>query len=156
MILTAYWHGLRASEVVGLERNAVRDGYLTVQRLKGSQRTVQPLISHPEPLLNLRDSMIEYVLYMAQNQRIFPVTRRTFARVVEMAADRAMIPRHLAHPHILKHTIAMHTIENAGIENTRQWLGHKSISSTGAYLKVSDSDAARAVSSATGGLIRVE
>jgi len=32
----------------------------------------------------------------------------------------------------------MQTIASAGIENVRQYLGHKSISSTGAYLKVSD------------------
>jgi site-specific recombinase XerD len=39
----------------------------------------------------------------------------------------------------------MQTIQAAGIENVRQYLGHKSISSTGAYLKVSDSEAAAAV-----------
>jgi hypothetical protein len=36
------------------------------------------------------------------------------------------------HTHILKHTCGMATISR-GIEYTRQYLGHKSISSTGAY-----------------------
>ena len=44
----------------------------------------------------------------------------------------------------------MQTIELAGIENVRQYLGHKSISSTGAYLKVSDADAARVISKSLG------
>ena len=151
MILLAFWHGLRASEVVGITRDAIQDGYLTVQRLKGSQRTVQPLISHPEPLLSEKDPLLEYIQFLHENQRVFPVTRRTFQRIVERAADTAKIPRHLAHPHILKHSIAMQVIQSAGIENTRQWLGHKSISSTGEYLKVSDADAAASVQRALGG-----
>ncbi len=53
------------------------------------------------------------------------------------------VPRHLCNPHISKHTIAMEVIHSAGIENVRQYLGHKSISSTGAYLKVSDADPRR-------------
>jgi site-specific recombinase XerD len=52
---------------------------------------------------------------------------------------------HKAHPHVLKHSIAMQTIEHAGIENVRQYLGHKSISSTGSYLKVTDAEAAASV-----------
>jgi integrase len=42
----------------------------------------------------------------------------------------------------------MLSIKKAGIENVRQYLGHKSIASTGAYLKVSDAEASRAVSAA--------
>jgi len=153
MILVAFWHGLRASEVIALTRDAVRDGHLTVQRLKGSQRTVQPLISNPEPLLNEKEALLEFAKNVPENQRLFPVTRRTFARIVQQHGQTAGIPRHLCHPHALKHTIAMQVIHSAGIEHTRQWLGHKSISSTGEYLKVSDSDAARAVGEATGGVL---
>ena len=36
----------------------------------------------------------------------------------------------------------------AGIENVRQYLGHRSISSTGEYLKVSDQEASNAITSA--------
>jgi hypothetical protein len=39
----------------------------------------------------------------------------------------------------------MHNIDKAGIHNIRQYLGHRSISSTGAYLVVSDSAAAAAM-----------
>jgi site-specific recombinase XerD len=39
----------------------------------------------------------------------------------------------------------MQTIKSAGIENVRQYLGHKNISSTGAYLKVSDEVASEAI-----------
>jgi integrase len=42
----------------------------------------------------------------------------------------------------------MQTIPTAGIENVRAYLGHKSISSTGAYLKVDDDVASRAIAGA--------
>jgi site-specific recombinase XerD len=63
-------------------------------------------------------------------------------------AKAAGIPAHKRHPHILKHSIALQTIKTAGIENVRQHLGHKSLSSTGEYLRVSDEEASAAVSKA--------
>jgi hypothetical protein len=41
----------------------------------------------------------------------------------------------------------MQTIKTAGIENVRQYLGHKSIASTGSYLRVNDEQASAAVQS---------
>ena len=57
MFLVAYWHGLRASEVVTLQRHAVANGFLTVRRLKGSDTTTQPLIEDVDPLLNERSAL---------------------------------------------------------------------------------------------------
>jgi integrase len=148
MILVGWAHGLRASEVIGIKPDDIKDGHLSVRRLKGSCRTVHPLFRSDETLLDEAESLIDYARKVPLNQSIFPVTRRTFGRIVERHARTAKIPRHLAHPHILKHTIAMQTIQSAGIENVRQYLGHKSMSSTGAYLKVSDSEASDAVTHA--------
>lgn len=145
MILVAFWHGLRATEVVGFTREALSDGFLTVQRLKGSMRTVQALVEHSEPLLSEKSALIEYAAARPFNQPVFDVTRQHFWRIVQRNAKVAGIPAHLAHPHVLKHSIAMQTIHSAGIENVRQHLGHKSISSTGEYLKVTDADASKAV-----------
>ncbi|SRR5216684_4457337 len=145
MILVGFWHGLRASEVTGLKRDAVRDGHLIVQRLKGSMRTVQPLVEHADPLLNERQPLIDFALKSNFTAPLFPICRQQFWRLVQKHAKAAGIPEHKAHPHVLKHSIAMQTIGSAGIENVRQYLGHKSISSTGAYLKVSDADASKAI-----------
>jgi type 1 fimbriae regulatory protein FimB len=151
MILVGYSHGLRASEVIGIKPDDIKDGYLTVCRLKGSQTTVHPLFRSEEALLDEAPSLVEYSCGVPGNQRLFPFTRRTFGRIVERHAKLAGIPRHLAHPHILKHSIAMQTIESAGIENVRQFLGHKTIASTGEYLKVSDSAASARIASALKG-----
>lgn len=145
MIVLGYLHGLRASEVVALTVNNLRDGYLTVQRLKGSRKTVQQLMEHSNPLLNEKKALFEYTRGMHGVQRLFPITRERFWQIMQKHARAAGIPKHKRHPHVLKHSIAMTTIELAGIEHVRQWLGHKSLSSTGQYLQVTDDEAAQAV-----------
>jgi integrase/recombinase XerD len=145
MILVAFWHGLRASEVVAIAGDDVRDGHLTVQRLKGSLRTTQPLVPDPDPLFSEVPALIEYAGNQRGNQRLFPITREHFWRLVQRHGSAAGLPAHKRHPHVLKHSIAMQTIHSAGIENVRQYLGHKSMSSTGEYLKVTDEAASAAI-----------
>jgi type 1 fimbriae regulatory protein FimB len=145
MILVAFWHGLRASEIAGLTRANVRDGHLTIQRLKGSLKTTQPLVSHDDPLLDERPALHAAVEGLAPRAPVFGISRVQFFRLMQKYCRIAGIPAHKAHPHVLKHSVAMQTIKEAGIENVRQYLGHKSIASTGAYLRVSDQQASAAV-----------
>jgi integrase/recombinase XerD len=150
MILVAFWHGLRSSEVTLLQADAIRDGFITVQRLKGSLRTVQPLFEHAEPLLNERQALLEFARFLLGNQRLFPIGRKHFWTLFRRYARAAGLPAHKQHPHVLKHTIATQMIGSAGIENTRQHLGHKSMSSTGVYTKVTDEQASAAAGRALG------
>ena len=145
MILVGYWHGLRASEVVGLTADAIQDGYITVQRLKGSERTTQELIGHADPLLDERRALIDYTRGMAGNQKVFPVHRSTFWRMVKRHAKTAGIPLIRITTHSLKHSIARHTIENNGVDLVKKILGHKSLASTGKYLERTDEEASRAL-----------
>jgi len=156
LFLVSFWHGLRASEAVNLTPENFSDGYLNIQRLKGSLRTVQPLVGHELEILNEREAVESWLNgHKAAHagdgrlKRLFPVSRVQFFRLMRRYAAQAGLPRHLAHPHVLKHSIAMQSIKAAGIENVRQYLGHKSISSTGAYLRVSDDAASLAVKDAT-------
>lgn len=148
MILVAYSHGLRASEVVQLQTDAIRDGHISVRRLKGSLATTQPLITDADPLFNERAGLFAFVDSLHGKQRLFRITRQHFWRLMQRYAKAAGIPERKRHPHVLKHTIAMQVIKPAGIENTRQYLGHKSMASTGAYLKVTDAEASAAIASA--------
>ena len=150
-ILIGYWHGLRVSEITGprgFTPECVRDGYLTIQRLKGSLRTTQPLVSHENPLLNERDQIIALIANSEPGKPVFHFTRHRFWMIMRQHCKTAGIAEHKAHPHILKHSIAMQSIKSAGIENVRAYLGHKSISSTGAYLKVDDDVASTAIAGA--------
>jgi integrase/recombinase XerD len=149
LLLTTFWHGLRASEATGLQAEQIRDGYLSVQRLKGSLKTRQPLVMHTNPLLNERTALETLVTGLAAKSRLFPISRVQFFRLMQKYGPEAGLPQHKNHPHTLKHSIAMQTIKTAGIENVRQYLGHKSIASTGAYLRVNDEQASAAVQAPT-------
>ena len=148
MILVAFAHGLRATEVVELTRENFSDGFLTVQRLKGSKRTTQRLLSHPDPLLDEGTAMVCFLQKVFEKQKLFPVTRQRFWQILQEHGEAAGVPAHLRHPHTLKHSIAMQMIHSAGIEKTRQYLGHQNISSTGEYLVVDDDEASAAAGDA--------
>lgn len=150
LILVTFHHGLRASEAVQIKANDIQDGFLTVRRLKGSNATIQALVEHSDPLLSEAKALIDLARFRGGNQRLFPLSRFTFFRLMQRHGAAAGLPAHLRHPHCLKHSIAMQTIQSAGVENVRVHLGHKSLSSTGEYLKVSDADAAAAVRRALG------
>ncbi len=150
MILVAFHHGLRASEVLHITADSVVDGYLSVQRLKGSMKTTQELVASADPLFDERAALIEFARESTPGRPIFPIGRGHFWRLMQKYAKLAGIPEHKAHPHVLKHSIAMQTIHSAGIENVRQHLGHKSLASTGEYLKVTDDEAGAAIKKALG------
>ena len=150
MITLAWRHGLRASEVCSLR---VKDidlaGFITVQRLKGSLRTTQPLFPEEKLVLATLCTDRRPAEYLFPGRFSGHITRQVFFLGFQKACQEAGIPAHLAHPHALKHTTGM-TVIQKGIENARQYLGHKSIASTGAYLKVSDQEASRAAAAAFG------
>lgn len=145
MFLVAYWHGMRASEVVKLQRIAVANGQITIHRLKGSDTTTQPLIEDENPLLNERAALETLALSTPPTSPIFPFSRVHYFRLFRKYAKRAGLPAHKWHPHSLKHSVARHHIREMGIENMRRYLGHKSMASTGEYLKVTDEEASAAM-----------
>jgi len=154
MICTAFWHGLRASEVVGrkgLLGKQINNGHIYVQRLKGSMFTKQPLISHIDPLLDERAGLEKLALEVGLNNRMFNIGRKMLWVIMQEAGKKAGIDKDLCHFHILKHSTAMNA-RKAGmeIEDLKQYMGHKSGSSTMEYLKVDDSEASKAFSAAMG------
>lgn len=144
MILVAYSHGLRASEVCALTSDDIKDGFITVARLKGSMRTTQPLVRSSDPLFD--ESPLEQM-----TGRLFPVTRKTFQRIVTRAGMKGGVPKHLCHPHAAKHTCAKLALKGGiAIDELKQYLGHRSLSSTGAYLASDDATASAAFAAAVG------
>src|ERR1035441_3103368 len=64
MIVLAYKHGMRASEVCNLRLEDVdlKNGSIVVERLKGSLRTTQPITEHRgDPLLNEHRALREWL-----------------------------------------------------------------------------------------------
>ena len=146
MILLSFQHGLRASEITHLTPKNFADGFLTVQRLKGSLRTTQALAEDTNPLLNERALIADFIAGMHEDERLFPVRRETFWRRVQRHAKAIGLPAHKRNTKMFKHSIALQAIKaGVGIQDVRQFLGHKSLSSTGEYLRVSDEEAGAAV-----------
>jgi integrase/recombinase XerD len=138
MFTVMFNHGLRVSEVINLDESNVVDGHLVVQRLKGSEKTCQPLLPDEQELTAMRG-------------RFFPLSRWTVNRRVQEYGERAGIPAFKCHSHSLKHSCAK--IALAGgipLNELQRYLGHKSLASTGAYLASDDQSASAAFAAAMG------
>lgn len=164
MVLLAYRHGLRASEVCGLRLADVnlKDGAISIQRLKGSMRTVQPLYTHRgQPLLDevaalrswLRVRPADGSDYLFTSQKGGRLDRTQLFRIFQSVAKAAGLPAEKRHPHVLKHSLASHLVAgNVNLALVKQALGHRSISSTMVYVGTTDAQAAEAVQAALMGV----
>lgn len=155
MLLVGFTHGLRASEVVGakgLTVDSVNGDYLTVERLKHSYGTVHSLKASPDPVYDEKTALKDYVAYCRETKqdRLFPITRQMFWKICQKYGEKAGLPPHKRHPHVLKHTVAKFAIKEAGIEVVQKYLGHKSINSTAQYLKVDEEEACNVMQAALG------
>jgi len=156
MIRLAFEHAMRASEVCSLKiadfDMSTPVVYLTLPRLKGSKETVQPLTAKTAILLrHYIGSRPDGYLFPAGiagrqgGNRQGHITRQTFFLFFKEYCVQAGIPKHLAHPHCLKHALGTVVIDTIGIQSTRQYLGHVSMRSTQQYTHSNDAKASAAV-----------
>jgi site-specific recombinase XerD len=160
MVLLAYRHGLRASEVCGLKLADIdlKAGSISIRRLKGSMQTVQPLYAHRgQPLLDemsalrawLRERQSDGSDFLFTSQKGGKLDRTQFFRIFQTVAETAGLPMEKRHPHVLKHSLASHLVAgNVNLALIRQALGHRSINSTMQYVGTSDGQAAEAAQAA--------
>jgi len=168
MVLLAFRHGMRASEVCELKLSDVdlKNNEIVIRRLKGSLKTTQPLADVAgEPLLSERKVLkrwlearsayatAKYSEYVFVSQKSKHVERKSFHRLFADIAERAGIDRKRCHPHVLKHSLGVLLVEaNVNLAVVKQALGHKSIASTAIYTVPSDESAGRAVVAALASL----
>jgi site-specific recombinase XerD len=164
MILLAYRHGLRASEVCGIRISDMdlKTGSISIRRLKGSLHTIQPLYQHRgQPLLDEMAALRAWLHkrsadgsdYLFTSQKGGKLGRTQFFRNFQKVAESAGLSTEKRHPHVLKHSLASHLVAgNANLALIRQALGHRSISSTMQYIGTTDAQAAEALQTALMGL----
>ena len=160
MILLAYRHGMRASEVCGLKLADadLKSESVSIRRLKGSLHTVQPLYRHKgQPLLDEANALRAWLRARNGDGSDFLFTshkggrlhRSQFFRLFQACAGDAGLPPEKRHPHALKHSLASHLVAgNVNLALVKQCLGHKAIGSTMKYVAVSDRQASQAAQSA--------
>ena len=141
-----YATGMRASEVIGLEVNAVNLKAGTVRCLgKGNKERILPLHNRAQDALEaylergrvrLLRGRDERVLFLNHHGR--PLTRQGLWLLVKEYAAAAGIEREVT-PHTLRHSFATHLLDGgAGLREVQHLLGHINISSTQIYTEISD------------------
>jgi integrase/recombinase XerD len=139
-----YGSGLRASELVGLPRGAVRAGqpFLMV-RGKGSKERLVPISSRAaEAVRKWLDHVPADSLWLFPSGKSHLSRVRLFQIVRAMAADAGISPERVS-PHVLRHAFATHLLSGgADLRVLQSLLGHADIATTQIYTHV---DSARLV-----------
>jgi type 1 fimbriae regulatory protein FimB/type 1 fimbriae regulatory protein FimE len=137
MILIAFRHGLRASELCGLQWSDVEfeTGTLHLRRAKGGTAATHPLLGDELRALRSlkRDAKSPFVFV---SERGAPFTVSGFAKLVERAGVEAKLP-FKCHPHMLRHATG-YALANRGTDTRtlQAYLGHRSIQSTVRYTEL--------------------
>jgi type 1 fimbriae regulatory protein FimB/type 1 fimbriae regulatory protein FimE len=136
MILMAFHHGLRVSELVHLrwERVYLDKQEVYVTRCKGSKSGMHFL--YPEDVVALKKlgpDRTGCVFRSESKQNPGPVSESGFFRIVQRAGQAAGLgPK--VHPHMLRHSCGfwMHK-EGFDVLEIQVWLGHRNIQNTTRY-----------------------
>ena len=140
IFLTAYRHGLRATEIGLLARTDVdiKRGRLTVQRVKNSHSSVYPM--QPDLVKLIRSylrSRNDTIPYLFISNRGVPIDRRTLWWLMRKYGTAARLSPQKLRFHALKHSIATHLLDaGADIAIVQDWVGHANIKNTKIYAQV--------------------
>jgi integrase len=139
MILVAYRHALRATELCDLKWEAIdfRAATLHVTRKKGGTPTTHQIsATELRALRRLQKEQNPKSAFVFVNERGTPFDRNGFNWMVKRTGKKAGLPFQ-AHAHMLRHA-AGYTLANAG-KDTRSiqaYLGHKDIRHTVRYTEL--------------------
>jgi integrase len=134
MILIAFRHGLRVSELSALQWTDVEfeSATMHVRRAKKGREATHPLLGDELRALRAlkREAKSPFVFV---SERGAPFTTAGFASLIERAGVEAKIGFKI-HPHMLRHACGF-VLANKGIDTRtlQAYLGHRSIQSTVRY-----------------------
>jgi type 1 fimbriae regulatory protein FimE len=139
MILIAYRHGLRASELCALRWDQMdfSRGLLHVQRLKNGTPSVHPMGGTEIRALRRLNREQPESRYVFLTERLAPMTTAGLRKTVARIGERARFPFPV-HPHMLRHACGF-KLANDG-QDTRalqHYLGHRNIQHTVRYTELS-------------------
>jgi type 1 fimbriae regulatory protein FimB/type 1 fimbriae regulatory protein FimE len=138
MILLAYRHGLRASELVDLQWHQVElnAGRLHVHRNKNGTPSVHPMQGDEIRALRRLQREQEPGPHVFASERGGPMTAKSYGTSFTRLGERASMPFPIF-PHMLRHACG-HALANAGHDtrSLQHWLGHKNINHTSLYTQM--------------------
>ena len=139
MILMAYRHALRVSELVNLRWSQIdlKQELIHVRRLKKGIASTHPLFG-PElrALRQLRRKHPE-TDYVFLSERKAPMTDSAFRKIMARAGQQAQLGMPI-HPHMLRHSTGF-KLANDGHDtrSIQHYMGHKNIQHTVRYTEIS-------------------
>jgi len=138
MILMAYRHGLRVSELVALRWDQIdlEAGRLQVIRRKGSDDSVQPLSGvEIRALRKLRRDQPAGSRHVFVSERGAPFTTNGFFKTLSRAASSIGMAD--VHPHLLRHGTGFKLV-NRGVDTRTlaAYLGHRNLANTARYTRM--------------------
>jgi integrase len=139
MILLAFRHGLRVSELVSLEWRHITDlklqsrASLKVERLKGSISGTHPL--EPDEVAALRRLQKEQpdAVYVFQSMRGDKLSAAGFRKMLSRVAEDAGLADLHIHPHMLRHSAGQALVDKMPLGMLADYLGHAQIQNTRIY-----------------------
>lgn len=141
MLELLYATGIKTSELISLDVEDINlqfgilicrteNGERTIPVYPGALKSLSEYISKVRPSMVVDDS--ERAMFVNLNGK--RLTRQGFWKIVKQYADIANIKTELT-PHTLRHSFAMHLLENgAQLKDIKDMLGHSDISSTQIYM----------------------
>ncbi len=140
MVLEAYRHGLRVSELVDLRWDQVdfKTATLHVRRVKKGTPSTHPILGDElRALRRLQRQQEPKSPFVFTSERGAPFTTAGFARMVERAGIEAKLG-FKAHPHMLRHACG-YALANKGHDtrSLQAYLGHRNIQHTVRYTELS-------------------
>ena len=140
MILVAYRHGLRASELTDLRWDQVdfATAALHVRRVKQGSPSTHPILGDElRAIRRLQREQEPKSPFVFTSERGSPFTTAGFARMVERAGEQARLS-FKAHPHMLRHACGFALAAKGHDTRALQaYLGHKNIQHTVRYTELS-------------------
>ncbi len=140
LILLAFTHGLRVSELIDLrwEQIGFNSAMLHVRRVKQGTLATHPLTGRElRALRKLQRDQEPKSPFVFISERQVPFTNRGFQTLVERAGRKAGLT-FKAHPHMLRHACG-YKLANQGVDTRtiQAYLGHVSIQHTVKYTELS-------------------
>src|SRR4051794_38814500 len=133
MILVAYRHGLRVSELVDLRWTQIDfdAAVLAVRRVKKGSPSTQPIRGDElRALRRLQREQEPRSAFVFVSERGAPFSTAGFARLLERAGEAAGLD-FKAHPHMLRHACGFALAnKNHDTRSLQAYLGHKNIQHT--------------------------
>lgn len=138
-----YRHGLRRSEAGLLKLEDVRDGKIWIARRKHGVSGAYPLHPRSKELLAhyIEERPREESAYLLRGRRHdgAPISGSEVNRLFHIYAAAADLPSDRRHVHVLRHSIGVHLANaNWDIADVQDWLGHRDISSTLIYFRITN------------------